>query len=217
MKTYSPAEGKTRNLIVQALKTEGAMTSAQLAQRLNLTAMAVRQHLYALKAEGLISVEERPVPIGRPVKYWQLTPAADKLFPNAYAELNLSLLTSVEKAFGPEGIDKVLDLRGERQHAAYVEKIDLASPLKNKLQQLANLRTQEGYMAEVQPDITGGFLFFENHCPICVAATEHRRFCSVELDVFRRILGPDVEIERFEHIVSGARRCAYRIKAASEG
>ena len=35
--------------------------------------MAVRQHLYSLQNEKLVMAEERPVPLGRPAKYWQLT------------------------------------------------------------------------------------------------------------------------------------------------
>jgi predicted ArsR family transcriptional regulator len=31
------------------------------------------------------------------------------------------------------------------------------------------------------------------------------------LEVFRALLGPGVEIERIEHILSDARRCAYQI------
>ena len=35
--------------------------------------MAVRQHLYALQQEKLVTAEERPVPLGRPAKFWTLT------------------------------------------------------------------------------------------------------------------------------------------------
>jgi len=56
------------------------MDSAGLARRLRLTPMAVRQHLYALQREKMVSAEERPVPIGRPAKYWRLTRSADQLF-----------------------------------------------------------------------------------------------------------------------------------------
>ena len=59
------AESKTRRRIVKLLKTEGAMASASLAARLKVTPMAVRQHLYALQQERLVSAEERPVPVGR--------------------------------------------------------------------------------------------------------------------------------------------------------
>jgi predicted ArsR family transcriptional regulator len=82
-----------------------------------------------------------------------------------------------------------------------------------KLQQLARIRTEEGYMAEVKADGRGSFLFVENHCPICAAATACQGFCATELDLFRTVLGPAVSVSRAEHIVSGDRRCAYRISA----
>jgi predicted ArsR family transcriptional regulator len=163
--------------------------------------MAVRQHLYALQAEKFVTVEERRVPIGRPAKHWQLTAEADRFFPDAYSELSLSLIGALGDAFGPEGLKRVLETRCARQQTAYTERIPPSAPLNEKLQQLARIRTEEGYMAEVKPGGKGSFLFIENHCPIC--------------DLFRKVLGPDVGIEREEHIISGARRCAYRVKRAS--
>ena len=46
-----------------------------------------------------------------------------------------------------------------------------------------------------------GYVLIENHCPICVAATACQGFCRSELDTFREVLGPDVSVERIEHIV----------------
>jgi predicted ArsR family transcriptional regulator len=207
------AEAKTRRRIVRLLKTEGAMDSASLAGRLNVTAMAVRQHLYALVEEKLVSSEERPVPLGRPAKFWQLTKDADRLFPDAYAELNASLITSVQDEFGADGMARLLDARLRKQRADYASRMTASAPLARKLRQLARIRTDEGYMAEVQRD-GGGFLFIENHCPICAAATVCQGFCATELDLFRSVLGPGVTVERTDHILSGDRRCAYRIAAS---
>ena len=69
-------------------------------------------------------------------------------------------------------------------------------------------------MAEWRAD-AGGFLLLENHCPICAAATACQGFCRAELAVFRAVLGPDVTVDRTEHIPAGARRCAYRIDPVS--
>ena len=66
-------------------------------------------------------------------------------------------------------------------------------------------------MAEVQAHPDGGFTLVENHCPICAAATACQGFCRAELEVFRSVLGDDVTVERTDHILAGARRCAYRI------
>ena len=186
------------------------MDSASLAGRLKVTAMAVRQHLYALQREKLVTAEARPVPLGRPAKFWRLTRDADRLFPDAYAELNAALITSVQDAFGADGMVRLLDARFARQRADYASRITRSAPLARKLQQLARIRTDEGYMAEVKRD-GRGFLFIENHCPICAAAAACQGFCAGELDLFRSALGPGVSIERAEHILSGDRRCAYRV------
>jgi len=206
-----PGENKTRRAIIKLLKTEGAMDSAQLGQRLGLTAMAVRQHLYTLQREKFVTAEERPVPLGRPAKYWRLTREADRLFPDAYAELSVALLDALGDAFGPAGVKRVIESRCARQRTAYEQRIPASASSEEKLRQLARVRTEEGYMAEVRPGEDGSYLFIENHCPICAAATVCRGFCDTELDLFRAVLGRNVQVERVEHIVSGDRRCAYRI------
>jgi len=208
-------EGKTRRSIVKLLKTEGAMDAAQVAARLGLTAMAVRQHLYRLQREKLVTAEERPVPLGRPAKHWQLTRKADRLFPDAYAEVSVALIDAVGDAFGEAGLKRVLASRYARQRSDYLGRIQPSLPLKEKVQRLARIRTEEGYMAEVKPAGKGAFLLAENHCPICAAATACRGFCITELDLFRSVLGPGVMVERAEHILSGDRRCAYRITPKS--
>ena len=209
--TGNNAESRTRRRIVKLLKTDGAMDSAALASRLNITPMAVRQHLYALQEEKLVTADERPVPVGRPAKHWRLTREADRLFPDAYAELNTALITSVQEAFGPEGMTRLLDARLARQRTDYASRITPSATLAKKVEQLARIRAEEGYMAEVRRD-GQDFLFIENHCPICAAATACQGFCATELELFRSALGPAVTVERAEHILSGDRRCAYRIR-----
>jgi predicted ArsR family transcriptional regulator len=212
-----PAKRSTRRAIVKLLKTEGALDSGRLAKRLHLTPMAVRQHLYALQREKLVTSEERRVPIGRPAKHWRLTRQADGLFPDAYAELNVALIEAVGHAFGPRGLQRVLASREAKQRTDLARRVVQSAPLKARLLQLARVRTEEGYMAEVRPDGRGGFLFIENHCPICAAATVCQGFCTTELDLFRTVLGPDALVERTEHIVSGDRRCVYTVRSSSRG
>jgi predicted ArsR family transcriptional regulator len=214
--THQPGERKTRRAIVKLLKTEGPLGSAQLAEHLGLTAMAVRLHLYALQSEGLVTAEDRPSPVGRPAKFWRLTREADRHFPEAYAELSVALIDAMQETFGAEGLNRVLVSRCRTQQSDYVKRVRPSDTLKKRLAELARLRTEEGYMAEVRPEKGGSFLLVENHCPICAAANACQGFCSTELDLFRSVLGPGVEVERVEHIVSGDRRCAYRVRVRNE-
>jgi predicted ArsR family transcriptional regulator len=202
--------GKTRRAIVRLLKQEGAMDSAAMARRLKLTPMAVRQHLYELQTEKLVTAEERKVPLGRPAKHWQLTRAADRLFPDAYAELSVALIGAMQQTLGADGMQRVLDARFGQLRAAYQKRIDAAAPIAVKLKELARIRTEEGYMAEVRRD-GDAYLFIENHCPICAAANSCQGLCLSELELFQSVLGPAAHIERTEHIIAGNRRCVYRI------
>jgi predicted ArsR family transcriptional regulator len=211
-----PATIRTRRAIVHLLKQEGALDAQTLAARLHLSAMAVRQHLYALQDEHLVSYHEVPRPVGRPAKLWQLTSAADRLFPEAYAELTVSLLTSVTEAFGAAGLERLLDVRTRQQIATYGQQMAGQDTLQQRVETLAAMRTDEGYMAEVQAQADGSFLLIEKHCPICVAAVACTGLCGKELEVFRAVLGQDVTVERTEHMVVGARRCAYRVSAGVE-
>jgi predicted ArsR family transcriptional regulator len=204
---------RTRRALLHLLKQEGPLEAQELAVRLHVSAMAVRQHLYALHAEQLVTYHEVPRPIGRPAKRWQLTSAADRLFPEAYAELTLSLLTSITEAFGEAGLEHLLTLRSQQQVAVYRARIGDHDTLPQRLAALAAIRTDEGYMAEVQPQADGSFVLLEKHCPICAAAIACTGLCRNELKVFQEVLGEEVRIERTEHIVAGALRCAYRVSS----
>jgi len=191
------------------------MEAQELGARLHVSAMAVRQHLYALHKEQFVTYHEVPRPIGRPAKRWQLTPAADRLFPEGYAELTLGLLTSIKQAFGETGLEQLLTIRSQQQVAAYRAHMDGHDTLPQRLAMLAAIRTDEGYMAEVQPQADSSFVLLERHCPICAAAVACTGLCRNELKVFQEVLGADVRIERTEHIVAGAPRCAYRVSSGA--
>lgn len=207
---------RTRRLILDMLKRDGPQEAAVMAGHLDVTAMAVRQHLYALKDEGLASFEEVRRGVGRPAKLWRLTAAADRYFPDAHAELTAGLLGAMRRTFGEEGLDRLLAVRTEEQVRDYKAAVDRAKTLRDRLAALAGVRTKEGYMADVEKTQDGGYLFVENHCPVCVAAAACSSLCDSELDVFRRVLGPDCTVERIDHILAGARRCAYRIAPVEE-
>lgn len=205
-----PQKQTTRRDILHLLKTEGPSDASALSKRLGVTAMAVRQHLYDLAAEGLVTAQEEARPVGRPAKLWALTDTADTVFPDAHADLALDLIGSIRATLGEAGIQAVIEDRAKRQTKAYRAAMEKASTLAEKLDALAALRTQEGYMAGVET-AEDGYLLIENHCPICSAAKACSGLCAMELKVFADALGPDHVIERTDHILSGARRCAYRI------
>lgn len=208
-KRQKPKE-KTRDTIISLLKREGPQDAGVLAARLKVSAMAVRQHLYELQDKGLVSAAEQKGSIGRPVKIWALEEAANELFPDSHGDFTYDLIASIRETFGDEGMASLLRNRSQKQIIAYAKRMGEGS-LRERLERLATVRSEEGYMAEVSESEDGALLMVENHCPVCQAAKACSGLCAEELHVFEESLGEGVQVERVDHILAGARRCGYRM------
>ena len=206
------SDARTGERILYLLKTKGPQPAAALAQKLRITAMAVRQHLYRFREEGLVDFDDERRPVGRPARIWRLTEKAATRFPESHAELTLEMIEAIRASFGEKGLDKLLHERTQRQLKSYRDRMRTAgTDLADRVQALSEIRSAQGYMAECikQPD--GSILLAENHCPICVAAQSCQGLCREELSLFREVLGKKATVERTDHILAGARRCAYVI------
>lgn len=191
------------------IKRRGPQSIAGLAEALAITTEAVRQQLLRLGKAGLVTAQVERKGRGRPGQVWALTPEAGARFPDAHAELTVGLIAAVRRELGSEALDRIITAREQETEAAYRHEMADVASLAERVARLAAIRTREGYMAEWSQEAAGGYLLVENHCPICAAAAACQGFCRAELEVFRDVLG--AEVERMDHILAGARRCAYRI------
>jgi len=212
MQAEADPRARARDRVLLQLKTRGPATAAALAKRLAVTPMAVRQHLAALEDEGLVAHREERRPVGRPARVWEVTPRAAERFPDTHADLTVELLSAMKDVFGDEGLERLIHARSLKQRESYRERLPRHdAPLAKRVAALAAVRREEGYMAEWTEEPDGSFLLVENHCPICAAASLCQGFCRDELALFREVIGPDAEVVRGEHLLSEARRCAYRV------
>ena len=208
-----PARPETRNTVLDRLKREGPQSASALAKTLGVTPMAVRLHLYDLAKEGLVEETAEPKGRGRPTKIWSLTEKAARIFPDAHQGLALEMIETVREMFGEDGLARVIDRHSESQLSAYRAQMAGLSEIGDRVRRLAELRSAEGYMAAAAED-GADWLLIENHCPICSAAKACTRLCANELEVFQTVLGAQAKVTRETHLLSGARRCVYRIRAA---
>lgn len=215
---HSVETSPARDKVLFHLKTKGPQTATQIARRLSVTPMAVRQHLYALADQGLVAYADERRKVGRPARVWRLMPEAARRFPDTHGDLTVEILKAVRATFGETGLDRLIAERTRQQRHGYRTRMPPRSaPLKQRVAALAAIRREEGYMAEWSHERDGSCLLAENHCPICAAATTCQGLCRDELSLFRTLLGKDVTVTRTDHILAGARRCCYRIVPAAVG
>ncbi|WP_374653530.1 helix-turn-helix transcriptional regulator [Phenylobacterium sp.] len=200
----------TSEQILLLLKSKGPASTRSLAEQLGVSRQGALQQLEKLETEGLVQYDLERQGVGRPSRSWSISAKGQDRFPNTHAQLTVELLDAVRAEFGEAGLERLVQRREAATQAGYRQAIAETADIAARLDRLTRLRAAEGYMAEWRP-IEDGYLLIENHCPICAAAAACQGFCRSELAMFRALLAP-ASVERTEHVLAGARRCAYLVR-----
>jgi len=203
--------GSAQRRIVDHLKKTGASTTAEIADALGVTTQAVRPQLAEFEDAGLVVSELISTGVrGRPPVGWALSALAIGLFPDRHGDLTVELISAMRAAVGESGLDAVIKERDEAMFRELAGLLPASAGVEERVRTLADHRSDQGYMAEVVAE-GDDLLLIEHHCPICAAATECQGLCRGELQLFKRIIGADAEVQRTDHLLSGDQRCVYRI------
>lgn len=86
-----------------------------------------------------------------------------------------------------------------------------------QVKELARIRDEEGYMAESKKESKGGrkHVLLEYNCPIIHIAERHWEACSIETELFEKLL--NAEIETTHRAAKGDAVCKFIIKEFKEG
>ena len=167
---WSPRAPSER--LLMTLKMHGAQTSADVGRRQGITGEAARQQLGKLQEDGLVREERRSAGRGRPAVYWHLTDKAQARFPDTHAALTVDILRSISEVLGPEALDRIIAEREGVTLEKYRTAMSGCSDTRDRLEKLAEMRSAEGYMAQVEVDddgtlVTTGLAQFDrNHYAI---------------------------------------------------
>jgi predicted ArsR family transcriptional regulator len=212
---HQPLDRRTRDRVTELLLQRGAATATELGLALGLSPAAIRRHLDAMLAEGLVMGRERPVRTrrgrGRPARVFTLTDAARETLPHTYDDLASSALRWIAERDGPRGVAafamaQVAALE-ERCQAALAEAGD--DPLA-RADALARALTAEGYAAGASTIASGGQLC-QHHCPVAHVAAEFPQLCEAETQVISRLVG--THVQRLATIANGDGVCTTHIPA----
>ena len=203
----------TPDRLLYQLKSRGPQSAATLAAACAITPMGAHKQLQSMQEAGLVGSRDEADGPGRPKRLWTLTAAGHARFPDRHADLAVQLIRQAAAVLGPDALERLISAREREQQADYDAALSGLATLAARVRRLAQLRSREGYMARAEKH-GRGWLLVEDHCPICAAAAACQGLCRSELRIFARCLGDDVRVERVEHVLAGARRCAYLVTPA---
>ncbi|MFQ5553388.1 MAG: helix-turn-helix transcriptional regulator [Thermoplasmata archaeon] len=204
-----PTFSSTKREILLSLKRDGETDLGRLAGELSLTKMAVYRHVKDLEQRGLIERFDIRSGVGRPKLGLRLAPEASSLFPRAYSAVTVNALEFIEEELGREAVERALRRRQNAVLGDYEAKVGTGS-LKERVAALARLRDEEGYMAESRGTPGRGYELLEFNCPILAVADRYGEACTVERELFQRVL--DADVETTHRVVAGNQVCRFLIR-----
>jgi DeoR family suf operon transcriptional repressor len=203
-----------RRAVLYAVRRRGEATSEQVAEQLGITVSGARQHLSALARDGFVDATESAstaVKRGRRSLVYSATADADAFFPKAYGELTNELLGYVADTDGALLDDLFARRREHRIEGARI-RLERKRTLGAKVAELTRILDEDGYLASSEKVGPGVYRIVEHNCAIWAVAQRYGQACTSELEFIRAALD-GADVERVQHMVAGARRCAYEVRA----
>lgn len=214
----APGISGLRRAILMRLRHDGPSSPDAVAAGLGVSRTGVLQQLHALETAGLVTRQAVRHGVGRPRHVYDVTDAAQDLFPTNYDGLASSLLAAIRAIGGEQLVDEVFEERRritcDRLHERLNGRLGAEVPLADRARELAVVQDEQGYLAETIIGADGLIRLVERNCAIHRVVAGHAAACQAELDLFRELLGTDVERET--HIASGDRCCSYRIGSPTD-
>ncbi|MGZ0228657.1 MAG: helix-turn-helix transcriptional regulator [Acidimicrobiales bacterium] len=208
MLTTSAAPSPTQRRVLTALKRSGSATAEELADTLEISSSAVRQHLRALRSADLITATQDRGQPGRPADRYQTTDRAELLFVTTDSSLSVELLEHIEEE-DPELVNRIF----ERRRLRLVEKAQdqlIGKSTAQRVSVLTKLLDEQGFLADCEKPDHNQYRINLHSCPIWAVASLYTQACTTELEFIRDLM-PDAKVDRVTHKTAGAHTCSYEI------
>ena len=208
---------RTRDAVARTVLERGPQSAAALAERFGLSAAAIRRHLDALVADGVL-VEREPRPSahrgrGRPARVYALTDAGRAAFPHAYDDLANTALRYLRETGGEAAVAAFAEHRADNLAALLAADVDDSAPIPARVGAVAEGLSRHGYASttETVDNSRGvaGVQICQHHCPVAHVAAEFPELCEAETRALEQVLG--TYVQRLATIAHGDGVCTTHI------
>ena len=207
-----PRIGESQSRMLEYLKRRGSGTIPDLGAALGLSVETILTHMKALRIGGLVERRgSRSSGPGRPEILYGLSDAADALFPSREGQLLHDLTSFLEDRGEGDLVRAFFDAQVERRRAVARARLEGLEG-DARIDGVARVLTDEGFMAQVETDDEGRTLLRLCHCPMKKLVEVTRAPCRSELRFVRDLLGE--RPVRVSYIPSGDAACCYTLKEA---
>ena len=221
------SEKRTRDRVLQGVLTHGPISAAHLGEQLNLTPAAVRRHLDALEADGVIIVaplKQHGAGAGRPARRYVIAPQGHAKLGNDYLDIARDALRMLQEKVGDEALRAFAAQRAADMEEKYRPIVEAAGDdVAARAEALAEAMTTDGFVASANVMAPGkqipqnlpllaSIQLCQGHCPVRDLAEDFQVFCDKETEIIADLLG--VDVRRLSTMAGGAHVCTTHVPLA---
>lgn len=205
----SPLHGNQQKILDYLLgKTHGA-TLGELSQFLEITKTAVKEHIIRLEGMGYIFFSDLKEGVGRPKRYYKLSPEGQEVFPKQYAWLSNQLLEFLSETMGKTKTENLMRQLADKIALSFKERFSNSTG--NKIKILESIMNELGYRVVArQSDLRKTGIIEASNCVYHSVAREHPELCQFDIQFIKTSLNAEVELDSC--IAKGGSVCRFCIK-----
>jgi predicted ArsR family transcriptional regulator len=201
--------GKRQKELMQLLlRNKPGLTVDELAERLRITRNAVRQHLAALGAEGLVAVSATRPSGGRPQQLYSLTDKGKELFPRHYSWFARLIVEEIAREDGPAGLRKRLAAMGAAVGEQLRAQHTGLGTRQQKVGKLAEVMDELGYNARVATASDRAPVIEADNCVFHELAMKNPDICQFDLAMMGTLT--DSKVDHQECMARGGNICRFK-------
>jgi predicted ArsR family transcriptional regulator len=214
--------------VFRAVLSHGPVEVVEVADRLGVTPAAVRRHIEALAADGLVAVHgggaARPRGRGRPPRAYVVTARGQRAAGGGYEEVARAALAHLADRYGRAAVADFADERMRELESRWRTVVAAAGPDPlGRARALADALGEDGFAAgarDVVPPgparpgnirVPVGVQICQGHCPVHALAEAYPDLCEAETAAFSRLVGAPVQ--RLATIAHGDHVCTTFVPA----
>ena len=198
-----------RTVVLRVLKRSGGLSVQDLAGRLGMSYMGVKQHCLNLEKLGCLTSRIHHRGAGRPQLIYRLSRRGQQLFIRQDNGLLISVLRQAGVLFGANAAAKLLYLSFQEKAAIYSANVPLTESPARRMELFAALRDADGCMATT----VGRNSIVEYHCPWQDLYEAFPEAPGMEEAMFSKVLGEPV----VRRVVDSGDQYEIRFEAVNRG
>lgn len=198
-------ETTQRSLMRALLRNKDGLTVQALAQTLQISRNAVRQHLTSLERDGIVTKGRTQPSGGRPEQLYVLTEEGRERFPRQYSWFSELLLGMLQAEPG-KGLEERLAELGRKVAASLQARLTDESGSTGRIAAIAEIMQELGYDATAKTQ-NGEPVIEAHNCVFHKLAAKCPQVCSFDLALLSASSG--CQIEHRSCMVRGGDACRF--------